>query len=134
MDPFGIQGVGPSITTCIQLTGALLKRVGSSDHSNKDLNEILKAICGFSGAYEGLKTSLRLNEEDETRLSALQHLEESLRDCKEILDLLENTLESTNFVGQYILGALWDAKLKKGLKRLQDAKTLLEIALDTDQR
>lgn len=135
MEPFGIPGVAASIITCVQLTGALLKRVGvgPSDHSKKDLNGILKAVCGFSGAYEGLKTTLLLNEEDETRLSALQHLEESLRDCKSILDLLEKRLKSPNFIGQYMVGSFWDAKLKRGLKRLQDAKTLFEIALDADQ-
>lgn len=117
MEPFGILGVAASIITCVQLTGALLKRVGPSDHSKKDLHEILKAICGFRGAYEGLQTSLQLNEEDETRLSALQHLQEPLRDCKKVLDLLEKRLESPTFFGQYtIVGRLWDAKLRRGLK------------------
>ena len=78
MEPFGILGIATSIITCVQLTGTLLQRVGPSDHSKKDLNGILKAICGFSGAYEGLRTSLQLNEGDEARLSALQHLEEPL--------------------------------------------------------
>lgn len=134
MDPFGILGVAASIMTCVQLTRGLLKRVGPSDHSKKDLNAISIAICGFQGAYEGLKTYLQLHEEDETRLSALQHLEEPLRDCKRTLDLLEKRLKSTNFVGQYMIGTLWDAKLKRGLKRLQDAKKLFEIALHVDQR
>ena len=62
MEPFGILGVAASVVTRVQLTGSLLKRVGPSDHSKKDLNGILKVICGFSGAYEGLKTSLRLND------------------------------------------------------------------------
>lgn len=133
MEPFGVLGVAASIIACIQLTGTLLKQVGPSDHSKKDLNAILKAICGFKGAYEGLMTSLQLNEEDETRLSALQHLEEPLRDCKGVLDLLEKRLESPNFLGQHILGSLWDGKLKRWLKILQDAKKLFEIALDGDQ-
>lgn len=133
MEPFGVLGVAASIIACIQLTGTLLKRVGPSDHSKKDLNGILKTICGFKGAYEGLTTSLQLNEEDETRLSALQHLEEPLRDCKRVLDLLEKRLESTNFFGQHVLGSLWDGKLKRGLKILQDAKTLFEITFDGDQ-
>ncbi|MCJ1467598.1 hypothetical protein MMC07_006223 [Pseudocyphellaria aurata] len=133
MDPFGILGVAASIITCVQLTGALLKRVGPSDHSRKDLNEILKAICGFRGAYENLKISLELNEQDEARLSALQSLEEPLRDCKWVLDLLAKRLKDTTLVGQYVVGTLWDAKLKKGLKRLQDAKTLFEMAMDADQ-
>lgn len=62
MEPFGVLGVAASIISCVQLTGALLKRagVGPSDHSKKDLNGILKTICGFSGAHEGLKTILLL--------------------------------------------------------------------------
>lgn len=134
MEPFGILGVAASIITCVQLTGALLKRVGPSDHSKKDLNEILKAILGFKGAYENLEISLRLNEEDESRLLALQHLEAPLRHSKRVLDLLEKRLESPNFLGQYIVGVLWDAKLKRSLKELQDTKTLFEIALDADQQ
>lgn len=134
MDPFSILGVAASIFTCVQLTGALLKQVGPSDHSKKDLNTILKAICGFSGAYEGLRTTLQLNEEDETRLLALQHLEEPLRDCKIVLDLLEKKLKSPSFFGRYMVGNLWDANLKRGLKILQEAKTLFEISLDADRQ
>ncbi|MCJ1267848.1 hypothetical protein MMC22_007734 [Lobaria immixta] len=134
MEPFGILEVAASIITCLQLTGKLLKRVGPSGNSRKDLNEVSIAICGFQGAYEGLKSYLQLHDEDEPRLSALQHLEEPLRDYKQILGLLEKRLGNTNFVGQYIVGTLWDAKLKRGLKRLQDAKTLFEIALNADQR
>ncbi|MCJ1264869.1 hypothetical protein MMC22_004744 [Lobaria immixta] len=118
MEPFGILGVAASIITCVQPPGALLQRVGPSDQSKKDLNRILKAICGFSGAYEGLRTSLQLNEEDEASL---------------ILDLLEKKLDSPKFFGEHIVGSLWDAELKRGLKILQDAKTLFKIALDADQ-
>lgn len=50
MEPFGVLG-------CVQLTGALIKRVGPSDHSKKDLNEISIAICGFQCAYGGLISS-----------------------------------------------------------------------------
>lgn len=134
MDPFSILGVAASIIACVQLTKELLKRVGPSDHSKKDLHAISRAICGFQGAYEGLKTYLELHEEDGTRLSALQHLEEPLRDCKHILDFVKRRLQSHNFVGHYIVGTLWDAKMRRNLKRLEDAKTLFEIALSADQR
>lgn len=89
MDPFGVLGEAASIISCVQFTGALLKRVGPSDHSKKDLIEISIVICGFQGAYEGLKSYLQLHNEAEPRLSALQHFEGSLRDCKQILDLLK---------------------------------------------
>src|SRR6266536_5043226 len=129
MDPFGVLGVAASVISCVQLTGALLKRVGPSDHSKKDLHRILKVVCGFRGAYDGLKSLLEFNEEDHARLSALQHLEEPLRDCKGALQVLEERLRSVNFVGQYIIGTFWDGKLKTCLQRLEDAKELFELAL-----
>ena len=111
-----------------------LKRVGPSDHSKKDLNRISKAISGFSGAYEGLKTSQLLNEEDETRLSAFQQLAEPLRWCKRVLDLLEDRLKSPNLFGRYLVRNPRDARLKRSIKVFQDAKALFEIAPDADQQ
>ncbi|MCJ1429928.1 hypothetical protein MMC29_007843 [Sticta canariensis] len=94
---------------------------------------ILKVICGFSGAYEGLRTSLRLIEEDETRLSSLQHLEEPLRDCKLTWNFWQRGWKAAAFWGQYRVGSSWDTELKRRLKILQDAKKLFGIALDADQ-
>jgi hypothetical protein len=134
MDPFGVLGVTASVIACVQLTGALLKRVGPSDHGKKDLNRILKSICGFRGAYDGLKSHLEFNEEDQARLSTLQHLEEPLRDCKQTLEVLEKRLKTVRFVGQYIIGNFWDGRLKKCLHRLENAKELFELALHADQQ
>jgi hypothetical protein len=134
MDPFSVLGVTGSIIACVQLAGTLLKRVGPSDHSKKDLNSILKVLYGFRGAYEGIKSYYALNEEDEARLSALKELEGPLRDCKVALEVLEERLKSVNFVGQYIVGSFWDRRLRKLLQRLEDAKDLFELALHADQQ
>jgi hypothetical protein len=134
MDPFSVLGVTASIIACIQLTGALLKRVGPSRHSKKDLNRTLTVICGFRGAYEGLKSHLEYNEEDEVRLSALQHLEAPLRDCKQALEGLEERLKTVSFVGQHIVGSFWDRRLKGWLQMLEGAKELFELALHADQQ
>ena len=88
MDPFSILGLTASIIACIQLTGALIKRVGPSDHSQKDLNHILRVVCAFKGAYEGLKFHLEFNQEDHTRLSGLSHLKEPSEESKHALEHL----------------------------------------------
>ena len=131
MDPITAVGLAASIIACIQLTETLLKRVGPSDHNKKDLTYIRQVVYGMHGVYQGLKLHLEINEEDRARLSELD-LEGSLRVCKEVLDVLNGRLQSVTFVGQYIVGRLWDGKLKKCVKRLEDAKELFELALHTD--
>jgi hypothetical protein len=128
MDPFIVLGVAASVISCMQLTGALLKRVGPSDHGKKTLTRTLAVLCGFRGACEGLKLHLEVSEEDEARLSALQRLEAPLRDCKQVLDNIEKRVKNVNFVGQYLVGT-WDRKLEKWLRALEDAK-----ALNADQQ
>jgi hypothetical protein len=134
MDPFSVLGITASIIACVQLTGELLKRVKPSDHSSKDLNHILKIVCSFRGAYKGLKLRLEVNEEDEARLSAFQHLRGPLEDCNAALELLQTKLKDRHFVRRYILGGQWDRTLKKCLERLEDGKELFELALSADHQ
>ncbi len=134
MDPFSVLGITASIIACIQLTGSLLQRAGRSDHNRADLNRILQVVTGFSGAYEGLKLCLQFNENDHARLSTLQHLEGPLKDSKAVLELLQKRLENMGFMSQFILGSTWDGRLKKILKRMEDAKALFELAMHSDQQ
>lgn len=133
MEPFGVLGVTASIIACLQLSQSLLKRIGPSDHTKSDLNHTLQTLCAFQGAYEGVKAYLEHTEEDETRLSTLQSLEEPLQSCKLALDFIQDRLKNVNFIGQHLTGIFWDGKLKKHLKRLKDAKELLDLALHADQ-
>ena len=134
MDPLGILGVTASIIACIQLSGSLLKRIGPSNYSKKDLNNVLISLYAFRGAYEGLRLHLELNGEDEARLSALQHLEQPLSECKRALDKIEKRLRNLNFIGQHVIGSFWDGGMKKCLQRLDEAKELFELALHADQQ
>lgn len=134
MDPFGVLGVTASIITCMQLTDSMLQRAGPSDHNRADLKRILQVVNGFRGAFEGLKLCLQFNENDHARLSTLQHLEGPLKDSKAILEFLQKRLENLRFMDQFILGKLWDRKLKKLLERLEDAKALFELAMHSDQQ
>jgi hypothetical protein len=134
MDPFSALGVTASVIACIQLSGALLARLGPSSHSREELNKVLKTLCGFKGAFEGLKTHAEFNADDQERLAAMTHLEAPLEACKEALELVKERLSSVSFVGKYVVGSVWDGSLRKALKRLDEAKDLLELSMHADQR
>jgi hypothetical protein len=70
----------------------------------------------FQGAYESLRLHLELNEEDEARLSALQHLEQPLSECRRALNKIEKRLKTVNFIEQHILRSLWDGGIKSACK------------------
>jgi hypothetical protein len=133
MEPLSALGATASIIACIQLTEKLLERVGPSDYKKEDLNRILRTIEGFRDSYNDLKSYFEANAEDEVRLSALQHLDEPLRVCKEALDILQKRLSHVNFIGKYIVGLAWDSKMKKGLQRLDEAKDLFKLVLHKDE-
>ena len=133
MDPFSVLGVAASIISCIQLTEKLLNRVGPSSHSKGDLNRILNTINGFRRSYDIFKLFLEINEEDQVRLFALQHLKEPLQKCNEALETLRKRLDGVTFIGQHLVGIAWDTKLKKCLKRLSEANELLKLAMSKDQ-
>lgn len=132
MDPITVLGVTASLIACLQLTGALLGRFGSSDHSRTDLHRILKNIQGFQDSCNDLKSYLDAHPENEARFSTYQRLDEPLRLCRGALEFLRKRLESLNFIGQYVVGNKWDSKLKKCLQRLDEAKDLLKLALRGD--
>lgn len=134
MDPVSILGLTASVIACIQLSGSLLARLRPSNHSREELNRILKTLCGFRGALEGLKTHIEFNVDDGERLSAVNHLEAPLTACKEALELVTQRLNAVSFVGKYIVGSVWDGTLRKALQRLDEAKDLLELSMHADQR
>jgi hypothetical protein len=134
MDPLGVLGVTASVIACIQLSESILKRVGPSKFDVKDLKKVQMSLYSFRGAYESLKLHLQLNEEDEARLSALQHLRTPLEDCKYALELIEKRLKNSTFLGKYVIGKIWDGKMQRCLQRLEEGKALFELTLQADQQ
>lgn len=132
MDPVTVLSVTASLIACLQLTGTLLKRFGPSDHSKEDLKRILKTIEGFQDSCNDLKLHLEADPENEARLSAHRRLDEPLRLSKETLTFLHKRLDRLDFIGQHVVGIRWDAKLKKSLQRLDEAKDLLKLARCND--
>ena len=104
MDPITVLGVTANIIACLQLTGALLKKFGPSDHSKTDLSRILKTIQGFQDSCNELKSHLDAHPKNEARFSTHQRLDEPLRLCREALKFLQKRLESLSFIGQHVVG------------------------------
>jgi hypothetical protein len=94
---------------------------------------MIATLCGLKGALEGLKTHMEVNSDDCDRMMALQHLDMPLKECKVAVSLVETRLKSVNLVGKYVVGKLWDRKLDKSLKKLDEAKQLLELSMHADQ-
>lgn len=91
-------------------------------------------MYSFHGAIKNLQTHLEINEEDQTRLDTLNHLDRPLANCKEALDLLKTRLETTTFLGQYIVGTVFDKRLKSVLETLKTSKSVFELTLHADQQ
>lgn len=127
--------IAASIIGVVQLTGTCLKLcnrfLGPSKHS---LEEISATLYGFHGAIRNLQTHLEINEEDQTRLDALNYLDRPLANCKEALELLEKRLKNTSFLGQYVVGNLFDKRLKGVLDTLKNSKSVFELTLHADQQ
>ena len=128
-----ILGAIASVIACIQLSGALASRLGPSSRNKDDLNRILAALCGFRGALEGLKAYMEFNTHDSIRMTAIQHLDRPLQDCKDTLAMVESRLKNANLVGKYVVGTFWDRKLDKCLQKLDEAKSLLDLSMRADQ-
>jgi len=129
--------VAASIMAVVQLTGACLKLgkkfLGPSQHSPAGLDLIAKSLYDFNGAIKNLQTHYEINEDDQTRLNALNHLAEPLKRCEEALEIIRERLQNTTFLGRYVVGERFDRKLKKSLQVMEEARKLFEMALYSDQ-
>ncbi|PQE21865.1 ankyrin repeat protein [Rutstroemia sp. NJR-2017a BVV2] len=133
MDPFSALGVAASIIACIQLSQSLLKKLGPSAHKSQDLKLILRTMMQFRKAYETLKEFAELDESEEIRLTTFKQVEEPLKECKDIIDTVVERLEKNSFLKQWVTGSAWDRKLQKCMSRLNEVRTLLDIAMQSDQ-
>jgi len=127
-----------SVIAVIQLAGSCLKLsrkfLGPSEFGSSDLNSMTTALYGFNGAVKSFQTHLEIYEDDEARLSSLEYLKPILKQCKEALHIIEDTVGKGSFMGKYIIGPRSDYKLKTSLKASDGAKELFMLALQADQQ
>jgi hypothetical protein len=133
-----VVGFVASVVALVQLTGACLKvtskPIGPSSYKPERLRTLSKTLYGFNGTIKNLQTHLEIYEDDQARLETLNYLEEPIARCREALELLIVRTESDGVFTQYILGLRFDKKFDLCLRVLNDAKDLLELALQCDQR
>jgi hypothetical protein len=133
-----VLGIASSIIAVVQLTASCIKLtqkfLGPSQHNSESLGAIQQALYSFNGTIKNLQTHLEINEEDHTRLEALNHLDEPIKRCDCALKMLQDRLENVNFLGQYLVGNRFDGRLRKCLKTIAEARRLFELALAADQK
>lgn len=127
-----------SVIVIAQLTGACLKLsskwLGPSSYKPERLHSLNTTLYSFNGTVRNLQTHLEIYEDNQARLDTLQNLQEPLLRCSEALQLLSSRLQSDGFFAQYILCSRFDKKFDLCLRILNDAKELLELSLQSDQR
>jgi len=127
-----------SVIAVIQLAGSCLKLsrkfLGPSEFGSSDLNSMTTALYGFNGVVKSFQTHLEIYEDDEARLSSLEYLKPVLKQCGEALNIIEDFIGKSSFIGKHVIGPRFDYKLKTSLKALNEAKELFMLALHADQR
>jgi len=137
---FAMEAIGlvASVIAIVQISGACLKLslkpLGPSSYKTERLQSLSTTLYGFNGNIRNLQTLLEIYEDDQARLDTLNHLREPLTKCHEALQLLSSRLQSDGFFAQYIMGSKFDKKFELCLRVLNDAKGLLELSLQCDQR
>lgn len=131
-------GLAASVIAVLQLTGACLKLsskwIGPSEFGSSDLTSMTKALYDFNGAMKNIQTNLEIYEDNQVRLSSLECLAPALGRCRDALDVIEDFMEQTSFIGKHFSGPRFDRKLKASLKALDGAKELFTLALHADQQ
>jgi len=131
-------GLVASVIAIVQLTGACLKLssklTGPSSYKPERLQSLSTTLYNFNGTIKNLQTHLEIYEDDQARLDTLTYLQEPLMRCSEALQLLSSRMQSDGLFALYIMGSRFDKKVDLCLRVLNDAKGLLELALQCDQR
>ncbi|KAF9780340.1 hypothetical protein IL306_000625 [Fusarium sp. DS 682] len=127
-----------SVVAVIQLTGSCLKLsrrwLGPSEFSSTDLATVTMTLYAFTGAIKTFQTHLEIHEDDQVRLSSLEHLSRVLERSAEALDVVRSFLDKGGFIGKHLIGPKFDRKLKASLKALEAAKELFGYALHADHQ
>ncbi len=126
------------VLAATQMTGTCLKAsrklAGPSQHSFKELREIISNLYFFDVAISNLQKHVQACEEDQARLQALLILEEPLQNSMRSLEMIKTRLEDTTFVGKYFRGVSFDNELKDSLRSLKRGRTLFQDVLQMDNR
>ena len=130
--------VAANIIAVVQLTAVCLKVskrfLGPSQYSSASLDAISKSLYTFNGTIKNLQTNYEINEDDQARLDALNHLAKPLKRCEDALEIIRERLQNATFLGRYVVGKRFDRKLKNTLQDIEEARKLFEIALHSDQQ
>ncbi len=141
MDPISITGIAalalPVAQATVSCLLALSKFVGPSQHTPKQLKEVLEDLYSFNAAIGNLQVNLEAHKEDQARLNALSGLREPLERSKIALDLIQSWLENKTFASKAkskVTGVRFDKNLKGCMESLKRSRALFSDMLLIDER
>ncbi|KAK7539830.1 uncharacterized protein J3D65DRAFT_299536 [Phyllosticta citribraziliensis] len=140
-DPFSI---ALGCITIIESLNSTIELVRTYIHSDKSANRTLCALAvkleNFKGIIGGIRVQAQLEEEHqvELHLVAQDHAIGAVEACKQAIERIRGRLKTMwkfDFFGKPIaVGKVIDDEIAGSLKQFDDAMTLLQSALEADQR
>lgn len=134
MDPFsltvGVLGIVTAAQACLK---TIKKRIGPSDMSSTEMDDMMKTLYEIHGVMGSFKTHLDLHDDDEDRLRSLQHLLPVMNRSSEALQIVKDYINSGR-MEKVFRGVKFDKKLKASLKRLDDASKIFSMAVVLNQQ
>jgi len=112
------------------------KYVHSSSSLRAELVPLLGKLTAFAGILRGLQLECELDESDNGRLHVFAHIQEPLEACRRAARTIVARLDQLVSVGGISLsfGKVMNKETTAALHILDQAKSVLELALTADQR
>ena len=108
------------------------QNIHTNASATKELSPLLGKLSAYEGLIRGIKLQADLDEDDQKRLSVLNHIDGPLNACETALKTISQRLET--LPRHVLLGKIIDKKTSLALEALESSKPILELALDADQR
>lgn len=133
-------GLAASIFSLIQATQTCMKMVkrfmGPSEHSSEDLKTMHRSLSDFWGVILVFNVQLnQLDEDDEddsAKLQSLEYLQPVVDNCNDSVQSIKEFMKSRRSK-KFFGGVIFDKRLQKLLKELDNAKEIFKISATADQ-
>jgi hypothetical protein len=134
MDPFsiavGVLGVIQAVTSCLKLSK---KFIGPSTVSKEELALITNTLYGFHGIMRSFQAHLEIWDDDDDRMKSLEYLKPAVTQCNAAVEVIKEYVKGSG-VEKILRGVKFDKKLKVALASINSARSLFEMAIQSDQQ
>ena len=133
-----VLGVVASVIALVQVTEEITKLSRDLIHTKRSVKTVLGGLLtqmtGYKRVFEDILLAAEIDESDEARLSALEHVEGPLQACTDALNLIKAKLEKPSIIPKLAFGQVLPGKVQQALKTLNDLLPIFKFALQAGQR